>query len=93
VKKILAGLSAAFAAGVVATFAITVSAQEKKATTPPAAKTETKAKSACNAMKDEAACKADTGCQWIKASVDAKTGKVKRKAYCRTKPKPAAKKK
>jgi hypothetical protein len=58
-----------------------VSAQEPKAKAPPA----------CNTLKDEAACKARTDCSWVKASVDAKTGKEKRKAYCRRKPAPRKK--
>lgn len=57
----------------------------------PAAKAA-KPKSACNAITDEAACKADKTCAWIAALKDAKTGKQKRKAYCKTKPKPPAKK-
>jgi hypothetical protein len=56
-----------------------------------AADAQGKPKSACNALKDEAACKANATCSWVAASVDAKTGKQKRKAYCRTKPKPKAK--
>lgn len=51
-----------------------------------------KAKSTCNAITEEAACKANTTCSWIAALKDAKTGKDKRKAYCKTKPKPPAKK-
>jgi hypothetical protein len=42
---------------------------------------------ACKTLKEEDACKAREDCTWVKASVDAKTGKEKRKAYCRTKPK------
>ena len=48
---------------------------------------------ACKTLKEEDACKAREDCTWVKASVDAKTGKEKRKAYCRTKPKPKTKKK
>jgi hypothetical protein len=55
------------------------------------AQSKAKPKSACNAIKEEAACKADKTCSWVAASVDAKTGKQKRRAYCRTKPKPKAK--
>jgi hypothetical protein len=43
-----------------------------------------KAKSACNAITEETACKANTSCRWIAAIMDQKTGKQKRKAYCRT---------
>ena len=45
------------------------------------------------AITEEAACKANTTCAWVAALMDAKTGKQKRKAYCRTKPKPPTKKK
>jgi hypothetical protein len=58
----------------------------------PAAKAEKKAKSACNAISEETACKADAACAWVAALMDKSTGKQKRKAYCRTKPKPPAKK-
>lgn len=51
-----------------------------------------KAKSTCNAITEEAACKANATCAWVAALKDAKTGKQKRKAYCKTKPKPPAKK-
>jgi hypothetical protein len=59
----------------------------------PAAKADkkVKAKSACNALTEEAACKADSTCSWIAALKDAKTGKQKRKAYCKTKTKPVKK--
>jgi len=43
-----------------------------------------KAKSACNAINEETACKANDACRWIAAIMDEKTGKEKRKAYCRT---------
>ena len=42
-------------------------------------------KSACNAISEEAKCKAETKCSWVGALVDSKTGKQKRRAYCRTK--------
>ena len=58
-----------------------------------AAKKPVKAKSACNALTEETACKANDTCRWIAASMDAKTGKQKRKAYCRTQAKATAKKK
>ena len=74
------------AAAAIMTFGYGAYAQ--KAPAKPAAK----AKSACNTMTDETACKADATCSWIAALTDAKTGKQKRKAYCRTKPKPPAKK-
>ena len=68
------GLGALAAAAL--TLGVAAQAQEKKA--------EPKAKSACNAKTDEAACKADATCTWVAALMDAKTGKQKRKAYCRT---------
>ena len=72
---------------------VTAQAQEKKA--EPAAKTEKKAKpkSVCNSIAEEAACKANATCAWVAALMDKTTGKQKRKAYCRTKPKPPTKKK
>jgi len=69
--------------------AASVQAQQKAPqTTAPKAT----AKSACNQISDEAKCKAETTCSWIAALTDSKTGKQKRKAYCRTKSKPPAKK-
>jgi hypothetical protein len=76
-------------------FAFAASAQQKAPEkAEPAAKTDkkVKAKSACNAITEEAACKADATCSWVAALKDAKTGKQKRKAYCKTKPKRPAKK-
>ena len=55
-----------------------------------AAKKPAKAKSACNVLTEETACKAKDDCRWVAALMDAKTGKQKRKAYCRVQ---AAKKK
>src|SRR6516162_5474066 len=57
-----------------------------------ATKKPAKAKSACNAITEETACKAKETCRWIAASVDQKTGKEKRKAYCRTQASSAKKK-
>jgi hypothetical protein len=49
---------------------------------------------ACNSLKEEAGCEARTDdCSWVAAVKDAKTGKEKRRAYCRAKPKAPAKKK
>jgi hypothetical protein len=41
---------------------------------------------ACKTMPDEFACKGRDDCQWVNAVVDSKTGKEKRKAYCRSAP-------
>lgn len=61
-----------------------VSAAEKKkeAAKPPA----------CNSLKDEKGCEARDDCTWVAAVTDKKSGKEKRRAYCRAKPKPAKKK-
>jgi hypothetical protein len=56
-----------------------VSAEEKKKGEPKPA--------ACKSMKMEADCTARNDCSWVQASVNKKTGKETRKAYCRTKPK------
>lgn len=91
-------LSATAAAAVLLVAAYSADAQTTKApekAAPAPAKTEKKApkaKSACNAIAEEAPCKADATCTWIAALMDAKTNKQKRKAYCKTKPKPPAKK-
>jgi len=90
-KLIVAAAAAALVLG-----AYSANAQQKapEKTTPAPAKTEkvAKAKSACNAKTEETACKADATCAWVAALMDAKTNKQKRKAYCKTKPKPPAKK-
>jgi hypothetical protein len=78
------GLGAA-AAMALAIFAFTADAQQKAPEkAEPVAKAKVKAKSVCNAITEEAACKANTTCAWVAALMDAKTGKQKRKAYCRT---------
>ena len=57
-----------------------VSAAEKK-------KEAAKAQPACNSLKDEKVCEARDDCTWVAAVTDKKTGKEKRRAYCRAKPK------
>jgi hypothetical protein len=49
-----------------------------------AAKKPAKTKSACNVIKEQMACQANASCRWIAPIMDEKTGKQKRKAYCRT---------
>jgi len=66
------------AAAALALFTCAATAQDKKAAAKPAA---------CNALKAETDCQARTDCQWVAASVDPKTKKEKRKAYCRSQPK------
>jgi hypothetical protein len=58
-----------------------LAATKKKTETPSPAGTT------CRTVTDEAACKARSECGWVSASIDKKTNKQKRKAYCRTKPK------
>jgi len=71
-------LSATAIALVVAAFAYSgVSSAEEKAKPP-----------ACKTIKEEAGCTTRDDCTWVKASIDTKTQKEKRKAYCRAKPKP-----
>jgi hypothetical protein len=86
------GLGAAAAAVALAFLACGAIAQAQEKKAEPAAKTA-KPKSVCNSITEEAACKANATCAWVAALMDAKTGKQKRKAYCRTKPKPPTKKK
>ena len=81
--RISKGLIAVASAAVLVTLGTIAGAQEKKAAP--------KAKSKCNAITEETACKADATCSWIGATTNAKTGKT-RKAYCKTKPAPAKKK-
>jgi hypothetical protein len=47
---------------------------------------------ACNALKEEGGCEARDDCSWVKAVINEKTGKEKRRAYCWAKPKAPAKK-
>jgi hypothetical protein len=73
-------LAAAAAGIVVLSFAFgSVSAEEKKKKEP--------LPPACNTLKDEFGCMNRQDCTWVHASVDPKTQKEKRKAYCRAKPK------
>ena len=66
------------ASAAAAALLVGASALAQDATKKPA-----KAKSACNAITEETACKANESCRWIAAIMDEKTGKQKRKAYCR----------
>ena len=97
------GVGVVALAAALVTFAFSAQAQQKApekaapaapAAAAPAAKVaKPKVKSACNAIAEEAACKANATCAWVAALMDKATGKQKRKAYCRTKPKPPVKKK
>jgi hypothetical protein len=86
--RVIAGSLAALAGAAVLVVAANAYGQE--AAKKPV---QAKAKSACNALTEETACKANETCRWIAAVMDAKTGKQKRKAYCRTQAKSTAKKK
>ena len=85
-KALIKTLEISAATAVLALFAYAAQAQAPKPKEPA------KKPPACNSLKDESACKARTDCQWVSAVVDEKTKKEKRKAYCRTAPKPPAKK-
>jgi hypothetical protein len=75
-----------------ALFAFAAQAQQKAPEkAEPTAKTA-KAKSVCNSITEETACKANATCTWIAAVMDKQSGKQKRRAYCKTKPKPPVKK-
>jgi hypothetical protein len=76
VTRLSKGLIAVASAAVLVTLGTMAGAQEKKA--------DPKAKSKCNAITEETACRADATCIWIAATTNAKTGK-QRKAYCKTK--------
>ena len=47
---------------------------------------------ACKTLPDEFACKGRDDCQWVAAVVDSKSGKERRKAYCRSAPRGKKKK-
>jgi hypothetical protein len=89
-KTLLKTLGISVATAALAVFAYGASAQEKKAATPaPAA---AKKAPACKTIKAQSGCEARAAdCTWVAESKDDK-GKVKAKAYCRAKPKEAAKK-
>jgi len=101
IKTVRWGASACVAALALALNCGVASAQQQKApeapkTAPakkaPAPVAKKAAAPACKTLKDEAACKGGTNCQWVAAS-KTKLGK-EIKAYCRTAPKakaPAAK--
>jgi hypothetical protein len=86
-KTLLKTFGIATATAALALFAYGASAQDKKkepAKKPPPA---------CKTLKTQAACEAREDCRWVSASIDEKTKKQKKAAYCQAKPKaPAAKK-
>ena len=86
------GISAATAALAVFGYTAQLQAQATPKAEPKAAAKKPAPPPKCNTLKTQAACEARDDCSWVAESKDAKTGKVKAKAYCRAKPKaPAAK--
>jgi hypothetical protein len=84
-KTLVKSLGISVATVALALMAYGASAQEKAA---PAKKP-----AACKTIKQQGDCEARTAdCSWVAESKDDK-GKVKAKAYCRSKPKETAKKK
>ena len=88
------GISAATAA--LAVFGYTAQLQAQATPTPKAEPKAAAKKPApppkCTTLKTQAPCEAREDCAWTQASIDPKTKKQKKAAYCHTKPKaPAAK--
>jgi|SRR5262249_21009619 hypothetical protein len=83
------GLSAATLGLVLLGWGAQAQAPAKKEAAPKAA--PAKKSPACNSLKAQTDCEGRTDCRWVGESKDAK-GKVKKKAYCQSKPKEAPKK-
>ena len=92
-KTLVKTLGISAAAALVAMFAYGASAQDAaKKMDPPKKEAAAKKPPACKTVKAQATCEGRDDCSWVAESKDDK-GKVKAKAYCRSKPKaPAAKK-
>jgi len=88
VTKLLSKVGISAAAFALAAFAYAAQAQQKA---PDKAAPKAAAQPKCKTIKQQAGCEGRTDCGWVAESKDAK-GKVKAKAYCRAKPKEAAKK-
>ncbi len=89
------GISAAAAAFAMLGYAAQAQAQATNKEVPKAAAKvapKKKAPPACKTLKAEAACEARADCRWVSASIDPKTKKQKKAAYCQSKPKAPAKK-
>ena len=84
------GISAATVA--LALFGYAAQAQAPKKEEPKAAAKKPAKPPACKTLKTQAACEARDDCRWISASIDEKTKKQKKAAYCQAKPKAPAKK-
>ena len=87
--KMTTSLGISAAAVALALFTIGAQAQQKA---PEKSAPKAAAQPKCKTIKQQAGCEGRTDCSWVAESKDAK-GKVKAKAYCRAKPKEAAKKK
>jgi len=93
VQKTLAktlGISAAAVALVL--FGYAAQAQAPKKEEPKAAAKKPAPPPKCNSLKTQATCEARDDCRWVSASIDEKTKKQKKAAYCQSKPKAPAKK-
>lgn len=87
-NPLLKAVGATAAAVTLALFAYGAQAQQKA---PDKGKAAPKV-AACNTIKAQAGCEArKADCNWVAESKDAKTGKVKTKAYCRANPETPAK--
>jgi hypothetical protein len=76
------GLTAVTLAVLLIGYGVQAQAPATKEAAPKAA--PAKKQAACKTVKGQATCEGRTDCQWVGESMDAK-GKVKAKAYCRTK--------
>jgi hypothetical protein len=83
------GISAATVA--LAVFGYTAQAQAPKKEEPKAAAKKAPTPPKCNLLKTQAPCEAREDCRWQSASIDEKTKKQKKAAYCQSKPKAAKK--
>jgi hypothetical protein len=88
VSKLLRQVGISAAAFALAAVAYAAQAQQKA---PDKGAPKAAAQPKCKTIKQQAGCEERTDCNWVAERKDAK-GKVKAKAYCRAKPKEAAKK-
>ena len=84
------GISAATLA--LALFGYAAQAQAPKKEEPKAAAKKPAPPPKCTTLKTQAPCEAREDCAWTSASIDEKTKKQKKAAYCHAKPKAPAKK-
>jgi hypothetical protein len=91
-KTLLKTLGISAAAVALALFGYAAQAQAPKKEEPKAAAKKPAKPPACNTLKAQAACEGREDCRWVAASIDEKTKKQKKAAYCQAKPKAPAKK-